>query len=188
MAVQELLLENSTSEQMGLSIGELMPYFCLPSTDDKLYSNSTFKESPCVAICFTSNHCPYARGYEERLRNLSEKYQSSGLQMVFIMSNDGSSYPEDNYEKMKEKDFPFPYLHDDAQTTAKAFGAEATPEVFIFDKTQKLRYHGGIDDSPKDETQVKEAYAENAIKAILTGSEVPKSEALFIGCSIKWKL
>lgn len=181
-------LENSTKEQMGLSIGESMPYFCLPSTDSKLYTNSSFSDSLCVAICFTSNHCPYAQGYEGRLGKLWDKYKSSGLQMVFIMSNDGSSYPEDNFDKMKEKDYPFPYLHDATQTTAKAFGAEATPEIFIFDKSQKLRYHGGIDDSPKDEALVKETYAENAIKAILTGSEILKSEAPFIGCSIKWML
>jgi hypothetical protein len=165
-----------------------MPYFCLQATDGKLYSNSSFKDALTTLICFTSNHCPYAQGYQSRLLKIAEEYTSSGLKMAFIMSNDGSSYPEDSYEKMLEKKLPFPYLHDVTQGTAKAFGAEATPEVFIFDRDQKLRFHGGIDDSPKDESNVTQKYAEDAIKALLTGNDVIKSEVPFIGCSIKWAI
>lgn len=179
-------LENN--KDGGLVIGEAMPYFCLPATDGKLYTNTNFKDSLVTLICFTSNHCPYALGYESRLLKIAEEYKSSGLKMAFIMSNDGASYPEDSYEKMLEKSFPFPYLHDSTQSTAKAFGAEATPEIFIFDKNQKLRFHGAIDDSPKDESLVKEKYAEDSIQAILTGNVIARPEVPFIGCSIKWSL
>ncbi len=183
-----MIQENSTDLNIGLSIAEPMPYFCLPGIDKKLYTNSSFQDALCIAICFTSNHCPYAIGYEERLLELWDRYKSSGLQMIFVMSNDGASYPEDSFEKMQDKDYPFPYLHDSNQSTARAFGAEATPEIFIFDKTQTLRYHGGIDDSPKDKKLVTKAYANDAIKAILTGNKIETEEAPFIGCSIKWNL
>ncbi len=175
-------------ESSSLKIGELLPYFCIPGTDGKLYSNTSFSNCACLVVIFTSNHCPYAQGYKERIIALENSVRSLGVKFVTICSNDGQAFPEDSFEKMKEITYSFPYLHDKDQIVAKSFGAELTPEIFIFDGKKSLQYHGAFDDSPKDESSVKNQYVKDAIFAILEGIEVPVKQTHFIGCSIKWSL
>jgi peroxiredoxin len=171
-----------------LRIGDKAPYFCLPGTDGLIHSLSNHVGSPCFVIIFTSNHCPYAKSYETKLASLYKKYRPFGVDFIAICSNDGDAYPEDSFENMKQKNFPYPYLHDESQDVARAFGAQATPEVFVFDAEQTLRYHGAIDDNPEQNERSTQRHLEDAINAILNSSSVKLSEAPFIGCSIKWSL
>ena len=108
-----------------------------------------------------------------------------------ISSNDAESYPEDNFEKMKErhidKKFNFNYLYDESQEVAKIYGAERTPEVFVFDDLGLLKYTGAIDDNYENENDVTQRYLTDAIDMIIDGNEPPTSSTPAVGCTIKWK-
>ncbi len=143
-----------------LSIGKKAPDFSLKGIDGKNYSLDSFKEAEVLCIVFSANHCPTAQAYEERMKQLSADYKHEEMMMVAISSN----YPEavcleelgysdmgDTFEDMKiraaDKAYNFPYLYDgDTQEVAIAYGAKATPHVFIFDAERKLRYTGRIDE------------------------------------------
>ena len=152
--------------------------------------------SDILVIVFSCNHCPYVQAYEERMIALQREYASKGVQIVAINSNDEQNYPEDNFEHMvkraKLKGYNFPYLRDEDQTVANAFGATHTPQFFVFsdyggNKERKLCYSGKMDDSWKDARLVKENYLRDAIDALLAGKEVSIKETYSIGCTIKWK-
>lgn len=144
-----------------------------------------------LTIIFSCNHCPYVKAYEKRYIALEKKYSNQGVKVIAINSNDAQKYPEDSYEKMiirsKEQGYNFPYLHDQDQSVAKAFGATNTPHVFVFDEKRILRYKGRIDDSWEDETRVRNKDLENALNSILAGLAVSVTSTLPVGCSIKWK-
>lgn len=118
-------------------------------------------------------------------------YEARGVQLVAINANDASKYPDDGFEKMKErardKHFNFPYLRDESQEVARAYGAERTPEVFLFDKTGTMRYHGVIDDNYDDPAAVKMKYLRDGLDAVLSEKAPPTAETRPVGCSIKWK-
>lgn len=118
-------------------------------------------------------------------------YASKGVQLIAINANDASKYPEDNFQNMKErarmKKFNFPYLRDEAQSVARAYGAQRTPEVFLFNKNGILQYHGTIDDNFDDPKAVKQNYLRMALDAGLAGNPISTAETPLVGCSIKWK-
>lgn len=184
-----------------LSIGKKAPDFSLKGIDGKNYSLDSFKEAEVLCIVFSANHCPTAQAYEERMKQLSADYKHEEMMMVAISSN----YPEavcleelgysdmgDTFEDMKiravDKAYNFPYLYDgDTQEVAIAYGAKATPHVFIFDAERKLRYTGRIDEM-EDPYQTPEQHdARNAIDALLAGEPVPVETTKAFGCSMKWK-
>lgn len=177
----------SRNTQQKFEIGESIPYFCMTATDEKIYSSNSFPEAACLVVIFTSNHCPYAKLYEERIISISKEFNDKGVKFLAICSNDGQAFPEDSFENMKLKKYPFPYLHDETQQVAKAFDAQATPEAFVFDSNQVLRYHGAIDDSPETKSLVKRSYLNDAIVSVLKSEVVQTAEVPLIGCSIKWK-
>lgn len=181
-----------------LDIGAKMPTFSLPGTDGKLHSSEDFAKSPILLVIFTCNHCPTAQAYEERIKQLHADYKSKGVALVAISPNDPRavrldelSYSDlnDSLEEMKIRardiGFEFPYLYDgEKQEVSAAFGAIATPHVYIFDKDRKLRYKGRIDDreagSPTNQdTRV-------ALDAMLAGKAVPVEVTRVFGCSVKW--
>ena len=118
-------------------------------------------------------------------------YANKGVQLVAVNANDASKYPDDSFPKMKdrarEKKFNFPYLRDETQEVVRAYGAERTPEVFLFDKNLSLRYHGAIDDNYDNPQAVKEHYLRGALDGILTGKTLPTPETKPVGCTVKWK-
>ena len=176
---------------LKLQLGDKAPYFSLKATDGKIYSISDFVSTKALVVIFTCNHCPYAQAYEGRICDLSREYQPRGAKFISICANDSTGYPEDDFDHMIEKSrslgFPFPYLHDANQVMARAYDAACTPEVYVFDHEQRLRYHGRVDDNHRDATQVTSQDLRVALDAILSGEppEVPLTPA--IGCSIKWK-
>ncbi len=173
-----------------ISIGDGIPYFELGGVDDEIYSPESFSGRVLVVI-FSCNHCPYAQAYEDRLINLQKRFGVQGVDFVAINSNDEESYPADSFLKMKErakqKAFPYPYLRDRDQVIAQKFGAQVTPEAFVFDKRRVLQYHGRIDDNWRDAKGVEEESLKNAISDLLAGSTPKVQEAPTLGCSIKWK-
>ncbi|MBS4035094.1 MAG: thioredoxin family protein [Ignavibacterium sp.] len=175
----------------NLKISSPAPDFNLPGVDGKSYSLSSFKNKSIIAVIFSCNHCPYVQAFEDRVRDIQNDYEKKGVQIVAISSNDAGKYPEDSFEQMikraQEKQFNFPYLYDESQSIAKSFDATHTPEVFVFDKERKLKYHGKIDDNWKEPQKVNSRYLREALDEILSSKEVSVPETFSIGCTIKWK-
>ena len=161
----------------------------LPDPRGGRYRLSQFQE-PLLAVVFMCNHCPYVKGSIGELVALAERYRGK-VAFVGINANDYEKYPEDAPEKMaafaEEHGIFFPYLLDETQEVAKAYRALRTPEVFLFDERRLLRYHGRVNDNPKDPSKVQSHDLEAAIEALLRGEEPPLKEAPAIGCTIKWR-
>ena len=177
-------------KNLKLKIGDKAPDFSLPGVDGKDYSLSSFK-SRVIAVVFMCNHCPYVQAYIERLKSIQGDYAIKGFELVGINSNDEVNYPDDGFLKMIEmnsaKKLNFPYLRDKDQKVAAAYGAQCTPECFLFDGERKLRYHGRIDDNYKDEKAAKTYDLRNAIDALLHARKVSIELTPAMGCSIKWR-
>ena len=183
-----------------LAIGAQAPDFSLPGVDGKKYSLASFKSKEILVVIFTCNHCPTAQAYEDRIIQLTKDYADKSVAVVAIMPNDPASITlseldytdlSDSFEEMKirakEKKFNFPYLYDgDKEAAAKAYGPVATPHVFIFDKSRKLRYRGRIDDVEKPTKTPNTHDARNAIEALLNNKEVNPTTTKGFVCSIKW--
>ncbi len=174
-----------------LRIGDPAPGFRLLGIDGKYYGLEDFKDEKVVIVMFSCNHCPTVKAYESRFVELQRDYKDEGAVLIAINSNDDKKYPEDSFQNMeiraKERSFDFPYLRDESQAVARAYGAERTPEVFVFDGKRILRYHGRIDDNVYEPYQVRQRYLRDALDAILEGKEVPLKETEPVGCTIKWK-
>jgi len=182
-----------------LEIGRQAPDFNLPGVDGRNYRLADFADAKILVVVFTCNHCPTAQAYEDRIIKLTSDYKSKGVAVVAISPNDpeavrldelGYSDMSDTFEEMKirvrDKGYNFPYLYDGKeQAVTMAYGAVATPHLFIFDSRRKLCYAGRFDDSEKP-GQVKSNDAINAIEAILAGRKVPVEKTMAFGCSIKW--
>jgi peroxiredoxin len=182
-----------------LQIGASAPNFKLTGIDDKVYTLESFTQERILTIIFTANHCPTAQAYEGRIKQLAKDYRDKGVKIVAISSNnpqavrlDEMGYTDlgDSFEEMKrrakEAKFNFPYLYDgDDQQAIRAFGATATPHVFIFDMERKLRFVGRIDDS-ENFKKVTTHDTRNAIDALLADKKVPLEKTKAFGCSIKW--
>ncbi|MGC1297981.1 MAG: redoxin family protein [Alloacidobacterium sp.] len=182
-----------------LPLGSPAPDFALPGVDGKIHKLSDYASSPILAVVFTCNHCPIAQMYERRIEQLYEDYGKRGVAVVAIQGNDpkairidelDSSDVSDTLDDMKirvqYKHLHYPYLYaGDAESVTRAYGPQATPHVFIFDKDRSLRYEGHFDNSYRIE-MVKTHDAQNAIDALLAGKEVAVKHTGVFGCSTKW--
>jgi peroxiredoxin len=141
-------------------------------------------------VIFTCNHCPWVKAWETRIASLGNTYRDRGIGVIAINANDPSAHSEDGFDEMakraKEKNFQFPYVVDSGSKVARAFGAERTPEAFVFDANGKLVYHGTIDDNSEDAGQVKQHYLGDALEAVASDKPVPVAETKSIGCGIKF--
>jgi peroxiredoxin len=175
-----------------LKIGAEAPGFKLPGVDGKEYDLNYFSDKKAIIVIFSCNHCPYVQAYEDRIKAIQGDYSGKGAAVIAINSNEDKAYPEDSFGNMKirakERQFNFPYLRDEEQTTAKAYGASHTPEIFLFDENRKLVYQGKIDDNWQYPDKVKSQYLRNAIDELLAGKEISVPETYSIGCTIKWKM
>jgi len=174
----------------NLKIGDKALNFNLTGTDDKSHSLSDYANKHTVVV-FSCNHCPYVRAWEDRMVKIQSDYADKGVQLIAINANDASKYTEDSFQNMKvrvrEKKFNFPYLRDEDQKVATSYGAQRTPEVFLFDSKGTLQYHGAIDDNYDEPNAVKVHYLRNALDAVLQGSKVAIAETAPVGCTVKWK-
>jgi peroxiredoxin len=185
----------SFKPEAGLNVGDKATDFKLKNVDGKEVSLSgNYKDAKGVIVVFTCNHCPFAKKYEDRVLALDKKYKGLGYPVVAINPNDPAKESEDSYENMqkrsKEKSYSFPYLFDETQATAHAYGATRTPHIYILQKAGSdfvVKYIGAIDDNSDDAKAVKEKYAENAVDALLAGKPVATTKTKAVGCTIKWK-
>ena len=141
---------------------------------------------------FICNHCPYVKAVLDRIVRDARGLETFGIRSVAIMSNDPTDYPEDSFAEMKriarELDFPFPYLLDDTQAVAKAYGAVCTPDFFGYDAGLQLQYRGRLDASRKETAQpdARRELFEAMVQVANTG-QGPAQQVPSIGCSIKWR-
>lgn len=173
------------------NIGSEIIDFSLKGTDEKIYRLSDFDEFRLLVIIFMCNHCPYVKAIIDRLVRFQEAYGSRSVQLIGINSNDPVTYPEDSFENMKlfseMHKISFPYLFDETQKTARAYGAVCTPDIFLYGKDRMLKYRGRFDDNWKDESAVTSGDLEKAVNLLLDGKEIDFTQIPSIGCSVKWK-
>jgi peroxiredoxin len=173
-----------------IALGASAPDFNLPGVDGQSHSLSGYASSTVLVVVWSCNHCPYVQAYEGRLMAIAGDFADRGVRVMAICSNSTVTHPQDSFERMVEraeaKGFNFDYLHDKSQELARAFGAQRTPEVFVFDADRRLRYQGGIDDSWEDESAVTKTPLRDALEALLEGRDPSPTSTPAVGCSIKW--
>ena len=178
-------------KSLQLPMGTPIIDFSLPATDGKTYSPVDFSDKKVLVVIFMCNHCPYIKAVIDRLIAIQSDYADKGVQLVGINSNDAEEYPEDSFDAMKEwvkeKEINFVYCQDESQEVAKAYQAQCTPDIFVFDAEKKLAYHGRVDDDWQEEDKVTQKDLRAALDAILAGTPVPEPQQPSMGCSIKWK-
>jgi peroxiredoxin len=166
--------------------------FSLPGIDHKLWTLEECLGSKGLLVMFICNHCPYVKAIRERLVRDTRELQAMGINSVAIMSNDPSLYMEDSFENMQavaqEYDFPFPYLLDESQAVARAYGAVCTPDFFGYNKDLQLQYRGRLDASRKEAAPagVRRDLFE-AMRMVAETGQGPRDQIASIGCSIKWR-
>ena len=168
------------------------PHFQLRDTSGKQVALSDFASAPALIVVFMCNHCPFVKHIRNELAQLGRDYMPRGVAMVGISSNDVANYPADSPAKMAEEarsaGYGFPYLYDETQQVAKTYRAACTPDIFLFDKEQRLVYRGQLDDSrPSNQIPVTGKDLRAALDAVLAGKPVSANQKPSIGCNIKWK-
>ncbi|MGB5737336.1 MAG: thioredoxin family protein [Thiohalocapsa sp.] len=167
------------------------PDFSLPGVDGKRWTRDQCKGANGLLVMFICNHCPYVKAIRERLVRDTRELAPLGIGCVAIMSNDPADYPEDSFENMRrvaeEFAFPFPYLIDETQEVAKAYGAICTPDFFGYNADLGLQYRGRLDESRK-ETAVGDVRRDlfEAMKQVAETGSGPEHQIPSVGCSIKW--
>lgn len=174
--------------------GNTIEDFQLKNVDGKILSLKDFPEAKGFIIIFTSNGCPFAKLYPQRMNEMNLKYMPLGVPLIAINSTDTLQFEENSFTEMvksaKESNFNFSYLTDAEQIVAKNFGAKKTPHAFVIWKENNewiIKYNGAIDDNAAHPELVKNKYVENAVDELLKGEEVKINETKSIGCSIIYK-
>lgn len=165
--------------------------FKLKGVDGKHYSLDDFADKKYLALIFSCNHCPYVVASEREMIEIQQEFASNGLQIVAINSNSfNKDYPADSYENMikraKEKKFNFPYLNDEDQSISKAYGAGRTPEIYLYNESRNLVYHGRINDNPKEHSKITRHDFREALTELVNGKQVSLPITNALGCSIKY--
>jgi peroxiredoxin len=175
-----------------IALGAPAADFRLPATDGRTYALGDIAGEKGAVIVFICNHCPYVKAVIGRLVADARLLLREGVGFAAICSNDAASYPDDSFDKMREfaerHGFPFPYLHDESQAVARAYGAVCTPDFFGYDRDLKLKYRGRLDEgrtTPPPPGARRELL--EAMRAIAATSLAPADQIPSIGCSIKWK-
>ncbi len=179
-------------------LGSTAPSFSLKGVSPQGVSQfqlSDFDHTKVLVVVFMCNHCPYVIAVQDRISRLAREYASKGVQLIGISSNDASRYLDDSFEEMQKRSaemkFAFPYLYDESQEVAKAYGAVCTPEFYAYQNAGNgqflLEYKGRLDDSWKDEKAVTRRELAEALDQILAGVKLNPDQKPAMGCSIKWK-
>lgn len=151
-----------------------------------------YQDAKVYVVIFTCNHCPYAIHIEQTLVDVANEYAGKGVQFIAINSNDAAQYPADGFDKMSERalqlNFPFPYLYDETQQIARAYGAVCTPDIFVYNANRTLKYRGRFDETrPGMGAAAHGGELKSALDQILESGEGPEKQYPSIGCSIKWR-
>jgi peroxiredoxin len=175
----------------GISVGDVAPDFELPDTEGRLHTLRDGDDAKATVLLFTCNHCPYALAWHDRLLSAARDYAGSGVRFLAINSNDAQRYPADSYEAMqkrvREEQWPLPYLHDESQEVARAYGAKVTPDLFVLDSEGRLRYRGAPDQDYSEPSE-NASWLREALDDLLAGRQPERAETEPVGCSVKWKV
>lgn len=167
------------------------PDFSLPATDGKTYALNQVAGPQGMLVAFICNHCPYVKSIVGRLAATAGQLQDAGIGVAAICANDAESYPEDSFARMKEfaeaNGFTFPYLHDETQQVARAYGAVCTPDFFGFNKDLELQYRGRLDASKTQAVPDARRELYEAMMQVARTGTGPKDQIASMGCSIKWR-
>jgi len=175
-----------------LAIGAAAPMADAKMTgvDDKEITLAEAAGKKGTMVVFMCNHCPWVKAWQTRISKIGNGAVAKGIGVVAVNSNDPAAYPEDDMANMKTRakdlGFKFPYVVDATSDVARGFGATHTPEIFLFDASGKLVYHGAIDDN-RDEKLVKKQYLQQAVAAVAAGKPVALAETKSLGCGIKYR-
>jgi peroxiredoxin len=171
-------------------VGERAPALELPDTEGNLHTLPRPGEAPATVVFWTCNHCPYALGWHDRLVQVAQDYSPRGVRFLAVNSNDAERYPRDSLQAMRERvrdeDWPFPYLHDESQAAARDWSAQVTPHLYVLDGDLRIRYEGAPDADHMNPAE-NAGWLRGALDAVLAGEEPPQSATDPVGCSIKWK-
>jgi peroxiredoxin len=175
----------------GLDIGDPVPRHALPDTAGDIHSVGDPGGGPAAVVVFTCNHCPYALAWHERLMRVATDYAEEGVPLVFVNPNDAERYPRDSYESMQlrvevDGGWPVPYLRDETQEVAAAWGARTTPDVFVVDADGRLAYRGAPDADHDDAAQ-DAAWLRAALEDLMGERPVAEPRTEPVGCSVKWR-
>ena len=172
--------------------GQAAVDFSLPGVDGKIWTLQDCAGPKGLLVMFICNHCPYVKAIRQRLVRDCRELQEHGIHSVAIMANDPSDYPEDSFENMQkvaqEFAFPFPYLMDETQDVAKAYGAVCTPDFFGYNSDLQLQYRGRLDATGRnfEASDSRRELLEAMVQVARTG-QGPAEQTPSIGCSIKWR-
>jgi peroxiredoxin len=177
---------------MQLALGAAAPAFQLEDPDGRRWSLDELGEAPAVVVAFVCNHCPFVKHVRRGFGELAREYQARGVAVVAINSNDFAAYPDDAPPRMREEaaaaGWDFPYLVDETQQTARAWGAACTPDFFLLDAQRRVVYRGQMDGSrPGNGVPVTGEDLRRALDAVLAGQPVAAEQRPSVGCNIKWK-
>jgi peroxiredoxin len=171
--------------------GKTAPAFSLPGVDGKTWTLPDCRGPKGLLVMFICNHCPYVKAVRSRIVRDAKDLQALGIGVVAISSNDPTDYPEDSFDNMtqvaREQAFPFPYLFDETQEIAKAYGAVCTPDFFGYNAALGLQYRGRLDESRKDPVPNARRELYEAMKQVAETGCGPQEQIPSMGCSIKWK-
>jgi len=174
---------------MTLSPADPVEDFTLPDTDGNPVRLAP-ADADATVVAFTCNHCPYALAWHDRLNDVAREYAPRGVRLLFVNANDATRYPRDSAEAMKARvdrgQFAAPYLHDESQAVARAWGARTTPDIFVVDRDGILGYRGAPDGDHGDPA-LRAQWLRSALEAVLAGRPVAQPETEPVGCSIKWR-
>lgn len=166
--------------------------FNLPGTDGRNRTLDDCRGENGILVMFICNHCPYVKAIRERLVEDVRELQKHGINSVAIMPNDPKDYPDDSFSNMKkiaaQYDFPFPYLLDETQETARSYGAVCTPDFFGYNSDLELQYRGRLDEGKTEPPPV--GYTRELFEAMCRIAETgkgPENQIPSMGCSIKWR-
>ncbi len=164
------------------------PDFTLSGVDGKTWSLADVAGAKGTLIMFICNHCPYVKAVKDRIIRDARDLEKLGIGVAAISANDAEAYPADSFEKMKEEGYPFPYLYDESQDVARAYGAACTPDFFGFNAAGGLQYRGRLDAS-RSETGPPDLRRDlfEAMKTVAETGKGPEEQIPSMGCSIKWK-
>ena len=171
--------------------GAPAPDFELPGTDGRRYARDKLAGPNGLLVMFICNHCPFVKAVIDKIVRDATELRSHGIGSVAISSNDPSDYPEDSFENMKavaaRLKFPFPYLFDETQEVAKAYGAVCTPDFFGYNSKLALQYRGRLDDSGRSVKPDAPRELYQAMMQVARTGMGPENQTASIGCSIKWR-
>ena len=165
--------------------------FTLPGVDGREWSLEECRGTNGTLVMFICNHCPYVKAVRERIVRDAGELRSHGIQSVAIMSNDPTDYQEDSFDNMiavaREYDFPFPYLLDESQQVAQAYGAVCTPDFFGYNAELELQYRGRLDESGMNPVSGARRDLFEAMVQVAETGKGPQEQTPSMGCSIKWR-